>query len=307
LCGSGFTPAEFVRESIPVKIIRTIRRHSWAMLAALACLAGLVWFVLPWCVPIPRDLLENPDASPVVLDRHGEPVSRLTLPDFTRSSPVPNDRLPADLIHCTLAAEDKRFYQHGGVDLLATGRAARDLLSNRRVVSGASTITQQLIKISSPPVRRGPMTKIREALAARRLEMTWDKGRILNAYLNRLDYGNLRRGTAEAARFYFQKPLRDLSLAECALLAGLPQAPSRLNPIRHPERALARRNNVLDRLAINGLTENGRVSAAMAEPVKLRPFSVSLWIWVFNATSRRLCGRKPPSSSPPTSVMPQWW
>ncbi|RYD19380.1 MAG: hypothetical protein EOP88_19180, partial [Verrucomicrobiaceae bacterium] len=164
-----------------------------------------------------------------------------------------------------------RFYQHGGIDLLATARAGRDFLLHRRVVSGASTITQQLVKISSPPARRHPFTKIREALAARRLEMTWTKKEILTAYLNRLDYGNLRIGSAEAARFYFQKPLADLSLAECALLAGLPQAPSRLNPIRHPERATGRRNTVLDRLSAAGTHDASRIQAARAEPITLRP------------------------------------
>ncbi len=110
-----------------MKPFRIIRRHPWAMLAALGGLAACTWFILPWCVPLPDELLANPDASPVVVDRYGAPVSHLTLPDSTRSTPVSNDRLPTDLIHCTLAAEDKRFYQHGGVDLLATGRAARDL------------------------------------------------------------------------------------------------------------------------------------------------------------------------------------
>ncbi|RYD37164.1 MAG: penicillin-binding protein 1C, partial [Verrucomicrobiaceae bacterium] len=194
-----------------------------------------------------------------------------TLPDSSRAAPVPLEKIPADLIASTLAAEDKRFYQHGGVDLLATMRAARDFIAYRRVMSGASTITQQLVKISSPPARRHPLTKVREALAARRLEMTWTKKEILTAYLNRLDYGNLRIGSAEAARFYFQKPLSDLSLAECALLAGLPQAPSRLNPIRHPKRAIVRRNTVLERLAAAGSLDAERIRAALAEPLKLRP------------------------------------
>ncbi len=240
-------------------------------LIAATLLAVTVWFIAPFFVEIPKELLENPDASPVIVDRHGTPISHLTLPNSTRSTPVSADRLPADLIACTLAAEDKRFYDHGGVDLIATGRATRDLFSNHRVVSGASTITQQLIKISSPPAKRNALTKIRESLAARHLEMQWNKERILTAYLNRLDYGNLRTGTTEAARFYFQKPLDDLSLAECALLAGLPQAPSRLNPLRHPERALARRNLVLQRLSSTGQADASRIATALAEPVNLRP------------------------------------
>ncbi len=247
------------------------RRPIVRVVFALGLLGVLGWFVLPFAVPLPVKLRKVPDASPVLLDRHGTPILHLTLPDSTRSRPVTVAEMPQDLIACTLAAEDKRFFAHRGVDLLATLRAGRDLLAKRRVVSGASTITQQLIKITSPPAARRPMTKIRESLAARRLEMTWSKHQILTAYLNHLDYGNLRIGAAEAARFYFQKPLADLSLGECALLAGLPQSPSRLNPVRHPQRAIVRRNTVLKRLAGTGEHDHARISAALTEPLSLRP------------------------------------
>jgi len=259
------------------------------------------WYVLPFCVSLPPCLLEEPDASPVVVDRHGLPISHLTLADSSRSTPVSLDQFPADLIVCTLAAEDKRFYGHGGIDFLATGRAASDLVGKRRVVSGASTITQQLIKISSPPARRTPLTKIREVLAARRLEMTWSKERILTAYLNRLDYGNLRVGAAEAARFHFQKPMADLSLAECALLAGIPQAPSRLNPLHHPEKALKRRNVVLQRLAAAGKTDPARIASALAEPINLRPLKESQpapWLAALTPPASSLSAARPDSDDP---------
>jgi penicillin-binding protein 1C len=227
------------------------------------------WFLLPLFFPLPTSLTDNPSASPVLLDRHGKPLHHLVLPDFTRSTPVALDQVPADLVACTLAAEDKRFRSHGGIDLLATARAAKDAVLHRRSVSGASTITQQLVKLSSPAAPRTLRTKLREALLARHLEMKWSKDRILTAYLNRLPYGNHRSGPAEAARFYFQKPLADLSLGESALLAGLPQAPSRLDPLKHPARALSRRGIVLDRLAAT--YEASRISAARAEPLNLRP------------------------------------
>ncbi|MGL5017265.1 MAG: transglycosylase domain-containing protein, partial [Luteolibacter sp.] len=246
-------------------------RRVLRALATLGLLGALAWFALPFAVPLPVKLLKTAEASPVLLDRHGGPILHLTLPDSTRSSPLEADEIPADLVACTLAAEDKRFHTHGGIDPLATLRAGRDFLAKRRVVSGASTITQQLIKITSPPAARNPATKLREALAARRLEMTWSKRQILTAYLNHLDYGNLRIGATEAARFYFQKPLADLSLGECALLAGLPQSPSRLNPIRHPQRAIVRRHTVLERLAATGEYDAARIAAARAEPLSLRP------------------------------------
>ncbi|MCF7732665.1 MAG: transglycosylase domain-containing protein, partial [Akkermansiaceae bacterium] len=228
--------------SLRVKRIVINRRRLLRRTLVLVLLWTTVWFGLPWLMPLPPALLDSPHPSPTILDRHGEVIEHLTLPDFTRSAPVSLSEIPADFINCTLAAEDKRFFKHGGVDLLATARAVADALTHRRVASGASTITQQLIKISSPPRSRNLFTKLREALAARHLEMIWSKQRILEAYLNRLNYGSLRLGPAEAARWYFQKPMTDLSLAESALLAGLPQAPTRPNPLSHPAAAIARRN-----------------------------------------------------------------
>jgi penicillin-binding protein 1C len=265
-----------------MKARRLLRKKRFAIPAALVAAGLFAWFVLPWCIPLPAGLSEAP-ASPVLLDRNGKPLHHLVLPDFTRSAPVSLEEVPGDLIACTIAAEDKRFRQHGGIDLLATARAAKDAVIHWRAVSGASTITQQLIKLSSPPAKRNLPTKLREALLARHLEMKWSKDQILVAYLNRLPYGNHRTGPAEASRFYFQKPLSDLSLAESALLAGLPQAPSRLNPIKHPARALVRRGVVLDRLAKN--YDASRISAARGEPISLRPLperEVAPWLPSFD-------------------------
>ncbi|MFU8892292.1 MAG: penicillin-binding protein 1C [Luteolibacter sp.] len=252
------------------RVRRLIRR-----LPVVAAGAGVLWlagwFALPFCATLPPGIIDGARQSPLVLDRDGRLIHHLTLPDHTRSRPLAWEEIPPDLIAATLAAEDKRFFQHGGIDLLAIARAARDLAVERRIVSGASTITQQLVKISSPPAPRRPWTKVREALAARRLEMAHDKQTILTAYLNKLDYGNLRIGAHEAARAYFQKSPADLSLAECALLAGLPQAPSYHNPMRHPERAVARRNVVLHRLAGFPDADSRKIARALNEPLVLRP------------------------------------
>ena len=251
---------------------RPFLRRKRFLLPGLALALGLIaWHGLPRFFPLPAGLETAAPASPVLLDRHGRPLHHLVLPDFTRRAPVPLAEIPADLVACTLAAEDKRFRSHGGIDLLATARAARDAVLRRGPVSGASTITQQLVKLASPPAPRGLRTKLREALIARHLEIRRGKDEILAAYFDRLPYGNRRSGPAEAARFYFQKPLADLSLAECALLAGLPQAPGRLDPLRHPDRARARRDTVLRRLAAAGKYDTSRISAALAEPLRLRP------------------------------------
>ena len=151
----------------------------------------------------------------------------------------------------TVGIEDARFWEHDGLDFHAVAGAALRNLRNGRVISGASTITQQVIKISSR--REGRKGKIHEALAALKLERNWDKERILEVYLNRLDYGNRRIGPEAAARAYFGKSARELSLSEAIFLAGLPQSPARLNPWKNPEAAIARYRRNVARLAAIGL------------------------------------------------------
>ncbi|MFD2256066.1 transglycosylase domain-containing protein [Luteolibacter algae] len=255
--------------SEPEISLRWKRVVRWFLIILL--FTAFCWFVLPWFFPLSPGLLKKPAVSPVLLDRNGRAIHHLTSEDFTRSAAIGLSSVPQTLIDCTLAAEDKRFFTHHGIDIFATGRSGYDFLRKRKVVSGASTITQQLAKISAPPAPRNIAAKFREAMVARRLEMSWEKSRILEAYFQRLDYGNLRIGPSEAARFYFQKPLSDLSLGECALLAGLPQAPSRLNPLRHPERAMARREIVLDRLAVSRKYSQEEIDLARQEPLSLRP------------------------------------
>jgi penicillin-binding protein 1C len=147
-------------------------------------------------------------------------------------------------------------------------RAAWQWAIHRRVISGGSTITQQVIKLSQPRPRT-LRTKFIEALQALRLEQVWDKQHILAEYLNRLDYGNFNNGCVAAARFYFAKPLRDLSPAECCLLAGLPQAPSRLNPRTHFERARKREQWILGRLHQAGWMATDEFERARLEPLRL--------------------------------------
>jgi len=153
----------------------------------------------------------------------------------------------------TVGIEDARFWKHHGVDFRAAAGAALRNLRNGRVISGASTITQQVIKISSQRDGRTLLGKLHGALAALKLERNWDKKRILEAYLNRLDYGNRRVGPEAAAKAYFGKPARELSLSQAIFLAGLPQSPARLNPWKNPDAALARYRRNIRRLAEVGL------------------------------------------------------
>lgn len=227
------------------------------------------YFLLPFAFPIPEGISSGPGGSVVLLDRDGEVLDHWVRADYYRHRATSASELPEDLIKATLAAEDKRFYEHGGVDFRATARAIRDSWDQKRFVSGASTITQQTVKISSKRSSRTFTTKIRECLTARHVEMSISKDAILTSYYNHLDYGNRSQGPLQAARHYFGKPLNQLSLAECALLAGLPQAPSRLNPRRNPEAAVKRRNWILGRMEAVYQIDPERIALAKAEPLKL--------------------------------------
>lgn len=222
---------------------RLARAAAWST-GCLVLLGAAACWGLPWAVELPE--LKEPEDR-MVLDRHGDMLGIICGEDSFFCQPLPEGDLPRELVLAFLAAEDKRFFSHGGVDLLATLRAVWGQLTGQSR-SGASTITMQLIKISSPPAERNARTKLKEILQARRLEMSMSKEDILRAYLNRAEFSNRCRGVETAARFYFGKPAAQLSRHEAALLAGLVKAPSRLNPLRHPDRATRRRDLVLERM-----------------------------------------------------------
>jgi len=247
------------------------RRSSLLFYTALLTLGILStgYYLVPFAYPIPEKIAHGPGDSIILLDRNGEPLDHWVRPDYYRHRTVNLDIVPKDLVQATLAAEDKRFYQHGGIDFRATARALRDSWDQDRFVSGASTITQQTVKICSQRSSRTFKTKIHECLTSRHVEMTHSKEEILSAYFNNLDYGNRSQGPLQAARHYFAKPLSQLSLAECALLAGLPQAPSRLNPRRNPKAAIKRRNWILDRMKIVYDIPTERIERAKSEPLQL--------------------------------------
>jgi len=230
--------------------------------------------LVPLLAPLPEALQEPPAPHAVLRDRNGQELTHFPRDDYFRHHPATLDEIPEHLVKATLAAEDKRFFEHPGIDYAATLRAFRDNSKHQRITSGASTITQQLIKISTPAAERNWQKKVSEVLAARRLESQWSKEEILTAYLNRLDYGSHQQGCSAAARHFFGKPLADLSLAESALLAGLPQAPSRLNPHRNPQGALIRRNWILNRLQSEFYYDDNVISRAKAEPILLADRSI---------------------------------
>jgi penicillin-binding protein 1A len=189
-------------------------------------------------------------------------------------APVSIDRIPKSLQHATVAIEDERFYEHGGVDPESILRAALKNLEAGRTVEGGSTITQQLVRnlcISNP--KRDLERKIIEAKLAVEYAERHSRWQILGQYLNTASYGTIEGATAvgvgAAAKVYFSRPVWKLSLEQAALLAGLPQAPSEYNPLRDPRAALARRNEVLAKMAQLGYVPPRRAREARRRGLEL--------------------------------------
>lgn len=229
-------------------------------------LSGIVaGFWLTSDLPRPEDLTDYTSApSSKILDRHGRLLYEMLPPNSGSHSPVPLDAIPLALRQATIAVEDANFYRHAGFDPVGVFRALWANLREGEVVMGGSTITQQLARLLllSPGERfeRTLVRKFREAVLAWNLTRAYSKDEILTFYLNEVYYGNMAYGVEAAARAMFGKPVRDLDLAECALLAGLPQAPATYNPLENTDAALARQEVVL-RLMV----EEGYISADDAE------------------------------------------
>jgi penicillin-binding protein 1A len=231
-----------------------------------------VWFApcqLGGCAPV-QNLAEYQAEGSELLDVHGEPFAMLAT---VNRRIVPVDSLPPHVTQAIIAIEDRRFYEHGGVDFW---RLAGALVSNVRaggVAEGGSTITQQLARNLFPewlPYQdRSMRRKVMEARVARQLEGRFSKDKILELYINHIYLGEGAYGIEAAAQTYFGKPAAELSIAEAALIAGLPQAPSRANPVVNPERAERRRNVVLQEMAQAGFITRAQMTEAVGNPVRL--------------------------------------
>ncbi|MGB5365422.1 MAG: transglycosylase domain-containing protein, partial [Polyangiales bacterium] len=165
-----------------------------------------------------------------------------------RRTVIPMSQVPRNVVLSVLAAEDADFYEHEGLDYRGMLRAiGRDILAGR-AAQGGSTITQQVVKLMLLTPERTLQRKLRELILARRLESELTKDEILHLYLNHVNFGRGRYGIQEAAQYYFAKNARDLTLAEAAMLAGVPQAPARLSPRENPKAAKRRQGYVLSQL-----------------------------------------------------------
>ncbi len=201
-------------------------------------------------------------------DRTGVQLRTSLGTDQLKCEPVPLDKITPWAGMALIAAEDKRFFSHHGVDPIAILRALFQNASSGWVVSGASTISTQIIRMTNPR-SRNISTKGIEAFRALQMERKFDKSQILAQYLNRAPFGSNIMGIQAASRFYFCKNAADLSLGEASLLMGLPQSPSRFRPDRHLTRALKRRDFVLGRMLDLNMITSAQQRSALAQPLAI--------------------------------------
>lgn len=237
----------------------------WSTCGLLLAVA-LLWLAdRLWPLPLPKD-----DLARVVLAEDGTPLWRFADANGVWRYPVQTDEVSPYYLEALLTYEDRWFYQHPGVNPLALGRAAWQNLSGGRVLSGGSTLSMQVARLLDPHERTLP-GKLRQLWRTAQLEWHLSKSEILNLYLNRAPFGGTLQGVAAASWAYLGKSPQQLTRSEAALLAVLPQAPSRLRPDRHPERAQVARDKVLRRLAEYQVWPQGAVDEALEEPLLLAP------------------------------------
>ena len=243
------------------------------MVFALAVLSALaLWLRLG---ALPSGLLDDPAPSTLIVDRRGVPLYEARAADGTRGITVTADSLPEHMVAATVAAEDRRFWSHPGVDPLSVLRAVKTNLAERAIVEGGSTISQQVAKLllnrQVPHRRRGWRAKVREAVIAIRLEHRFSKRQLLAMYLNLAGYGNQINGVERASRAYFGTAASMLTPAQAAFLAGLPQRPSGFNPYRSRDAALSRQRGVLRRMHAEGSITAVQLDEARAERLSFKP------------------------------------
>jgi penicillin-binding protein 1A len=240
------------------------------VLVVLCGSAGAVFSLAIWAtrdLPTPSHQTIRPPVKTLVYDLKGR-----VLHEFYKEnrSPVPLRSIPPQLVNATLATEDRSFYSHWGVDLWGIARAALTDVVHFRRTQGGSTITQQLARNLFLTHERTFTRKVKEIALAIEIERKYSKDEILEMYFNQIYFGEGAYGVDAAAKTYFDKPLPQLTLAECALLAGLPANPSFYSPRKRPQAALARRDKVL-----RNMRDTGAISAAEYESATHAPLGVS--------------------------------
>jgi membrane peptidoglycan carboxypeptidase len=252
---------------------------SISILLLLAAVGLIRWLVVD--LPAPDRLYERAAApSTHIYDRHGRLLYEILDPHRGAHTPTSLAEIPPACSQATIATEDASFYRNPGVDAWAILRALWINLQGGEILSGGSTITQQLARnLLLSPEERSDVSlerKLREAILAWRLARNYSKDEILSLYLNETYYGNLAYGIEAAAGTYFAKSAGELDLAECAVLAGLPQSPANYNPLENPKAARARQGTVLGLMVKQGYISQEDADLAAAEKLGLAsvPFPI---------------------------------
>ncbi|EHK0943951.1 peptidoglycan glycosyltransferase PbpC [Citrobacter farmeri] len=245
----------------------TGKRGGWLWLVAASVLLVCVVWAADKIWPLP---LREVNPARVVVAHDGTPLWRFADADGIWRYPVTPEEVSPRYLEALINYEDRWFWQHPGINPLSILRAAWQDLSSGRVISGGSTLTMQVARLLDPHPRTFG-GKFRQLWRALQLEWHLSKRDILTLYLNRAPFGGTLQGIGAASWAYLGKPPAQLSYSEAALLAVLPQAPSRLRPDRWPDRAEAARNKVLERMATQGIWSRHQVEESREEPVWLTP------------------------------------
>ena len=237
-----------------------------AIFVATASLGSLCFYILQ-----PPEVGRLSETSQVIRSETGQIMNlRLTSKGFWREKVVLSE-LDPDLIRTLIAYEDQRYWKHHGVDPLALGRAVFDYLKSGKISSGASTLTMQTVRLMDPYLARRTFTaKLRQMLAAIRLDAHWSKEAILEAYFTLAPYGGNIEGVSAASEAWFQKPPKDLRLNEIALLVALPQSPERRRPDRYPDNAYAAKIGVLNKVQGRLNIDDDALNEALVEQLPAR-------------------------------------
>ncbi len=228
----------------------------------------------------------RPSLATKIYDLHGDIIATLHAEE-NRVQLIPLSEIPDHLKHAVIATEDERFYQHFGIDFEGIARAAYHNWKSRRIAEGASTITQQLARNAFLSLEITWRRKFKEMLLALRIERKYTKGEILEAYLNEIFFGHGTHGVASAAQYYFGKPVSELNLAECALLAGLIRSPQRLSPYVNKKKSKQNQLRVIQKMTELGLITKQEAGEARKATIVLRGRRKTRWKAPYFVTSVR--------------------
>lgn len=240
------------------------------MLATVAALLGLGGFYMYITQELPKISTLKDYRPPIVTSVYSDDERKIAEFYKERRIVIPLNEMPKMLIEAFISAEDSRFYQHEGIDLVSIFRAFFKNIEAGAVVQGGSTITQQVTKSFFLTPEKSYERKLKEAILAYRIDKAFSKDEILYLYLNQIYLGNGAYGVEAAAENYFGKTIHELNLAECAMLAGLPQAPSRYSPFRYPEKAKQRQIYVLLRMEEEEYITNMQATEAINTPIDIK-------------------------------------